>query len=108
MEYNISYLTILLFFIPGLVLSKLDLFYGADRRASYLNQFYNVLIAGAVTYGLVGLGYWVFDVEFSIPFEVLLGFPEGAVETTREYMGLALSTDNPLYHWTWGKEVVSV
>ena len=61
-----------------------------------------------MTYGLVGLGYWVFDVEFSIPFEVLLGFPEGAVETTREYMGSALSADNPLYHWTWGKEVVSV
>ena len=108
MDYNISYLTILLFFIPGLILSKLDLFYGADRRANYLNQFYNVLIAGAVTYGFVGLGYWHFEKDFSIPFEVLLGFPEAAVETTREYMGFALSADNPLYHWIDGKEVVSV
>ena len=108
MDYDISYLTILLFFIPGLILSKLDLFYGADRRANYLNQFYNVLIAGAVTYGIVGLGYWVLKVDFSIPFEVLLGFPEGAVETTREYMGKAISADNPLYHWTVGKEEVSI
>ena len=108
MDYDISYLTILLFFIPGLILSKLDLFYGSDQRANYLNQFYNVLIAGAVTYGIVGLGYWHFERDFSIPFEVLLGFPEGAVDTTREYFGKAINVDNPLFHWTLGKEVVSV
>ena len=108
MDYDISYLTILLFFIPGLILSKLDLFYGADRRANYLNQFYNVLIAGVVTYGIVGFGYWYFEYDFSIPFEILLGFPEAAVETTREYLGTAISADNPLYHWTVGKEEVSI
>ena len=67
-----------------------------------------MLIAGVVTYGFVGVVYWYFEKDFSIPFEVLLGFPEAAVETTRIYMGIAISADNPLYHWIWGEEQTSV
>ena len=107
MDYDISYYSLLFFFLPGLLLSKLDLFYGADRRANFLNQFYNVLIAGTVSYGIVGLGYWVFDVEFSIPFEILLGFPEGTGDATKNFYGVAVNADNPMYPWITGEEQVS-
>ena len=99
MNYDISYFSLLLFFIPGLLFTKVDLFYGADRRASYLNQFYNVIISGSISYGFVGFVYWITPLEFSIPFDVLLGFPSYTSEMSKNYFWFEFAVNESNYHW---------
>ena len=71
---NLSFYTIIILYLPGLIAARLDMYYGSDRNPSVQNQLTNVIIFGSAAHIFAALLYFLVNKIFALPSLMFLGF----------------------------------